>query len=101
VARGNRTPWTSYVNPVTFDDELAELMVRTRAVGMEIGPGSGSDEVLDRLRKGFHTDKITRLSRIAKTHGPSSSGVASATRPMNGSGNAPCSNRAGSCPVWG
>jgi len=69
VARGNRTPWTSYVNPVAFDDELAELMVRAGAAGMEIGSDSGCDDILDKLHKGFHTDKITRLSRIAKAHG--------------------------------
>jgi radical SAM superfamily enzyme YgiQ (UPF0313 family) len=69
VARGNRTPWTSYVNPVAFDDELAELMVRAGAAGMEIGSDSGCDEVLDRLRKGFHTDKIRRLSAISRAHG--------------------------------
>ena len=68
-SRGNRTPWTSYINPVAFDDELAEVMVRAGAVGMEIGSDSGCDEILDRLRKGFHTDKITRLSRISKAHG--------------------------------
>jgi radical SAM superfamily enzyme YgiQ (UPF0313 family) len=69
VARGNRTPWTSYVNPLAFDDELAELMVRSGAAGMEIGSDSGCDEVLDRLRKGFRTDRIRRLSSIAKAHG--------------------------------
>jgi hypothetical protein len=69
VARGNRTPWTSYVNPVAFDDELAALMVQAGAAGMEIGSDSGCDEVLDRLRKGFRTDKIRRLSRISKAHG--------------------------------
>lgn len=69
VARGNRTPWTSYVNPVAFDDELAELMVRAGAAGMEIGSDSGCDDILDRLHKDFHTDKITQLSRIAQAHG--------------------------------
>lgn len=69
VALGNRTPWTSYVNPLAFDDELAELMVRSGAAGMEIGSDSGCDEVLDRLRKGFRTDRIRRLSTIARAHG--------------------------------
>jgi radical SAM superfamily enzyme YgiQ (UPF0313 family) len=36
---------------------------------MEIGSDSGCDEVLDSLRKGFRTDKILRLARIAKVHG--------------------------------
>jgi radical SAM superfamily enzyme YgiQ (UPF0313 family) len=44
-------------------------MVRAGAVGMEIGSDSGCDDILDRLRKGFHTDKITRLARISKAHG--------------------------------
>jgi len=69
VARGNRTPWTSYVNPLAFDDELAALMVRAGAAGMEIGSDSGCDEVLDRLRKGFRTDRIRRLATIARAHG--------------------------------
>ena len=69
IARGNATAWTSYVNPVAFDDELAGLMVRSGAAGMEIGSDSGCDEVLDRLRKGFRTDKIRRLSAIARAHG--------------------------------
>ena len=69
IDRGNATPWTSYVNPVAFDDELADLMVRAGATGMEIGSDSGCDEVLDRLRKGFRTDKIRRLAAIARAHG--------------------------------
>jgi radical SAM superfamily enzyme YgiQ (UPF0313 family) len=54
---------------VAFDDELAELMVSAGAAGMEIGSDSACDDILDRLRKGFHTDAISRLSRIAKAHG--------------------------------
>jgi len=69
VMRGNRTPWTSYISPVAFDDELANLMVRAGAAGMEIGSDSGCDDILDRLRKGFRTDKIKRLAATAKAHG--------------------------------
>jgi radical SAM superfamily enzyme YgiQ (UPF0313 family) len=69
IARGNRTPWTSYVNPIAFDDELAGLMVQAGAAGVEIGSDSGCDEVLDRLRKGFRTDKIRRLAQVCRSHG--------------------------------
>jgi radical SAM superfamily enzyme YgiQ (UPF0313 family) len=69
VARGNRTPWTSYVNPIGFDDELAGLMVSAGAAGVEIGSDSGCDEVLDRLRKGFRTDRIRRIAEICRAHG--------------------------------
>lgn len=41
VARGNRTPWTSYVNPIAFDDELAGLMLQAGAAGMEVGSDTG------------------------------------------------------------
>jgi len=69
IARGNGTPWTSYVSPIAFDEELAELMVAAGAAGAEIGSDSGSDVVLDRLRKGFRKDKIRRLSTISRAHG--------------------------------
>jgi radical SAM superfamily enzyme YgiQ (UPF0313 family) len=68
-ARGNRMPWTSYISPVAFDEELADLMVRAGATGMEVGSDSGCDQILDRLRKGFHTDKIRRLAKIARARG--------------------------------
>ena len=44
-------------------------MVRAGAAGVEIGSDSGCDEVLDRLRKGFRTDKIRRIAGICRAHG--------------------------------
>jgi radical SAM superfamily enzyme YgiQ (UPF0313 family) len=61
IARGFRTPWTCYANPLGFDDELAELMVRAGCAGVEIGSDSGSDVILDRLKKGFHVDAIRAI----------------------------------------
>jgi radical SAM superfamily enzyme YgiQ (UPF0313 family) len=69
INRNNRTPWTSYISPVAFDDELAALMVAAGAGGAEIGSDSGSDAVLNRLKKGFQTDKIRRLASISRAHG--------------------------------
>jgi radical SAM superfamily enzyme YgiQ (UPF0313 family) len=69
ASRGNSTPWTSYISPFAFDDELAELMVRAGATGIEVGSDSGCDEILDRLRKGFHTDRIARLAATCRAHG--------------------------------
>jgi radical SAM superfamily enzyme YgiQ (UPF0313 family) len=68
-ARGNKTPWTSYINPTAFDDEMAELLARAGSSGMEVGSDSGCDEILDKLHKGFHTDKVTKLSKLSKKHG--------------------------------
>lgn len=54
-------PWTCYANPIGFDRELAELMVAAGCAGIEVGSDSGVDAVLDRLKKGFHTDQIRHL----------------------------------------
>jgi radical SAM superfamily enzyme YgiQ (UPF0313 family) len=65
IARGVRIPWTCYANPLGFDAELAELMAEAGCAGMEVGADSGSDEILARLRKGFTTEQIRNLHRIA------------------------------------
>jgi radical SAM superfamily enzyme YgiQ (UPF0313 family) len=67
--RGIGLPWTCYVNPIRFDDELAEAMARAGCVGMEIGADSGVDEVLTRLRKGFDTETIRDAQRAARGAG--------------------------------
>jgi radical SAM superfamily enzyme YgiQ (UPF0313 family) len=61
IARGWTLPWTCYANPLGFDREFAELAKQAGCAGMEIGSDSGCDEVLDRLRKGFHTEHIRAL----------------------------------------
>jgi radical SAM superfamily enzyme YgiQ (UPF0313 family) len=58
-------PWTCYANPLGFDGELAELMAEAGCAGMEVGADSGSDAILTRLRKGFTTEQIRELHRIA------------------------------------
>ena len=65
IARGVTIPWTCYANPLGFDIELAELMAEAGCAGMEVGADSGSDEILARLRKGFTTEQIRSLHRLA------------------------------------
>jgi radical SAM superfamily enzyme YgiQ (UPF0313 family) len=69
IDRGVDIPWTCYANPLGFDRELAELMAAAGCAGMEVGSDSGSDEVLQRLRKGFTTNQIRHLHDLAKTSG--------------------------------
>ncbi|HUO96081.1 MAG TPA: radical SAM protein [Steroidobacteraceae bacterium] len=69
IARGLRTPWTCYLNPVRFDEALAEVMAKSGCRGVEIGSDSGTDEGLLRLRKGFTTEKIRQTARICKSAG--------------------------------
>ena len=69
IARDNQMPWTCYINPLSFDDELAELMVQANCVGMEVGADSGCDDVLQSLRKGFTTAHIRQLHDRAEDAG--------------------------------
>ena len=69
IERENRMPWTCYVNPLNFDQELAELMAQAGCVGMEVGSDSGCDEVLQSLRKGFTTAHIRQLHATASDAG--------------------------------
>lgn len=69
IDRGLKTPWTCYLNPVRFDQDLADLMARSGCQGVEIGSDSGTDEGLARLKKGFTTGRIRETSRICQQAG--------------------------------
>ena len=62
IARGNTMPWTSYANPIAYDDELAGLMAESGCVGMEIGSDSGCEDILLRLKKGFTVKQIVSMN---------------------------------------
>jgi hypothetical protein len=69
IRRHWKIPWTCYVNPLGFDEEMAELMAQANCAGMEVGSDSGSDEILERLRKGFTKKKIENLHRLSQMNG--------------------------------
>jgi hypothetical protein len=69
IARGLNTPWTCYLNPVRFEQDLADIMARSGCQGVEIGSDSGTDAGLERLKKGFTTEKIRQTSRICRQAG--------------------------------
>lgn len=69
IERGVHTPWTCYLNPIRFDQDLADLMARAGCVGVEIGSDSGTDEGLLRLRKGFTTTQIREASDVCRRAG--------------------------------
>ncbi len=62
-------PWTCYANPLGFDAELAGLMKEAGCAGMEVGSDSGSDRMLERLKKGFTTEQIRTFSSLAREAG--------------------------------
>jgi len=69
IARNWQLPWSAYANPIAFDEELAELMVAAGCAGVEIGADSGVDAVLDRMKKGFRSEAITRMHAICERAG--------------------------------
>jgi hypothetical protein len=69
VEYGNRMPWTCYINPIRFDQELADAMARAGCTGVEIGSDSGTDRGLEVLRKGFTTGHIRRASAVCQQAG--------------------------------
>lgn len=69
ISRRIETPWTCYLNPVRFDQGLADAMARSGCKGVEIGSDSGTNEGLTRLKKGFTTEKIRQTSRICRSAG--------------------------------
>lgn len=69
IDRGIDRPWTCYINPIRFDQDLADLMARAGCVGVEIGSDSGTNEGLARLKKGFTTDHIRRTSEACRRAG--------------------------------
>ena len=69
IERGSPMPWTCYANPRNFDEPLAEKMVASGAAGIEVGDDSGSDQVLQRLRKGFTTNAIRSLRTACRNTG--------------------------------
>jgi hypothetical protein len=69
IARNLVTPWTCYINPVRFDQELADVMARAGCAGVEIGSDSGTDAGLARLKKGFTVEKIRQARRVCQQAG--------------------------------
>lgn len=69
IRRDWKVPWTCYVNPLSFDESLAEVMVQAKCAGYEVGSDSGCDDILKALKKGFLTKDIIRMKAISKKFG--------------------------------
>jgi len=58
--RGLRMGWTAYINPRFLTPDLVRLMARSGCTGVELGVDSGSDRILDNLRKDFSSRDVVR-----------------------------------------
>ncbi|MCC6559306.1 MAG: cobalamin-dependent protein [Polyangiaceae bacterium] len=67
--RGNPLPWVCYGSPASFDDELVSAMARARCLGVEIGSDTGTERMLERLRKPFTIGQIERTRELFVEHG--------------------------------
>jgi radical SAM superfamily enzyme YgiQ (UPF0313 family) len=68
VRRGLKLEWSAYFNPRQFDDELAGLLAASGCRDVEFGSDSGSDRMLDSLRKGFTTGEMRAASALCRKH---------------------------------
>jgi radical SAM superfamily enzyme YgiQ (UPF0313 family) len=69
VERGTPLPWVCYGSPVSFDDELVGAMARAGCQGVEIGTDSGTEGMLERLRKPFGLGEVLRTRELFLAHG--------------------------------
>jgi len=68
-AKGLSMKWICSLNPLYADRELLELMREAGCASLSIGNESGSEDILDSLKKGFSREDITRAIRDGKDLG--------------------------------
>jgi radical SAM superfamily enzyme YgiQ (UPF0313 family) len=61
--------WLSNLNPLYCDLETMELMRKAGCTGMSIGNESGSEDILESLKKGFSKEDVIRAVTEAKDLG--------------------------------
>jgi radical SAM superfamily enzyme YgiQ (UPF0313 family) len=69
LGRGLRLKWTGYFNPMFFDAELAQLLVRAGCREIEFGTDSGSPAMIASLRKTFEVEHLRKASALCHEHG--------------------------------
>jgi radical SAM superfamily enzyme YgiQ (UPF0313 family) len=68
VRRGLDLRWSAYFNPRHFDDELAGLLAAAGCRDVEFGSDSGSDRMLQALKKGFTTAQLKSAAELCRRH---------------------------------
>jgi radical SAM superfamily enzyme YgiQ (UPF0313 family) len=69
IDRGTPIPWSCYLSPATFNEELACAMAQAGCVGVEVGSDAGNERMLSRLRKPFHLRDIVRTHELLVAYG--------------------------------
>jgi radical SAM superfamily enzyme YgiQ (UPF0313 family) len=68
IRRGLTLSWSAYFNPRHFDDELAGLLAASGCRDVEFGSDSGSDRMLNALKKGFTTSHLRSAAELCRRH---------------------------------
>ncbi|MFA7061167.1 MAG: lipid biosynthesis B12-binding/radical SAM protein [Pedobacter sp.] len=61
--------WSAFINPGFITPELMDTMLAAGCDAVEFGSDSGSQVMLNNLRKSFTTDDMRRASRLCKERG--------------------------------
>jgi len=69
IRREVKIKWYANVNPVGISDEMASLMARSGCIGADVGIDVASEEMLERMGKGFTQEDIARASACYKKAG--------------------------------
>jgi hypothetical protein len=67
--RHNPLPWVCYVSPVTLDEEVVRAMARAGCQGVEIGSDSGTQRMLEQLKKPFSIEHIVASRGLFRSYG--------------------------------
>ena len=67
--RGNPLPWVCYASPVSLDEEVVSAMARAGCQGVEIGSDSGTQRMLEQLKKPFSIEHIVSSRALFRAHG--------------------------------
>jgi hypothetical protein len=67
--RNNPLPWVCYVSPVTLDEEVVRAMARAGCQGVEIGSDSGTQRMLEQLKKPFSIEHIAASRGLFRAYG--------------------------------
>jgi radical SAM superfamily enzyme YgiQ (UPF0313 family) len=62
-------PWTGFLNPKFIDDEFLELIKKTNIIlPIKLNIESGSDIILQKLRKNYNVEDIKRAVKLCRQH---------------------------------